>query len=130
MADNQCPRRPTYKLQSIGLDGRTPLEQEAWSKVLNDAETQARVRAVQMHLNNITSLHALPLTCGTAQCCKSFQSLSAAVVLKDLHTEEMEREWIYDTGAATCLIGYQLLTAHEKRRIFKIAPQKFTTAGV
>ena len=117
LSNIQCPSRPTYKLKSIDHVGRTPLGHEAWSKVLNMAETHARVRAVQMHLNNVTSLHALPLTCGTAQCCKYYQSKSAAVALKDLHTDELEREWIYDTGAATCLIGYDLLTANEAQRI-------------
>ncbi len=81
-----------------------------------------------MHFNNTTSHPALPLTCGTVQCCKPFQPFSAAVALKDLHTEELERKWIYDTGAVICLIGYNLLTANEKRRIFKIAPRKVTTA--
>ena len=53
--DGHCPCRSDYKLQNIDQAARTPLESEAWSKVLDNAEMQARIRAVQMHLNTITN---------------------------------------------------------------------------
>ena len=124
--DGHCPCRSDYKLQNIDQAARTPLESEAWSKVLDNAEMQARIRAVQMHLNTITTLPALPLA---VRCCDSFQSSIAAAAIRGLHTDEIERTWIYDTGAGTCFIGYDWLTDDEKRRTFSIAPQTFSTAA-
>ena len=126
MADTQCLCRPTYKLRNVDLAERTPLEMEAWTKVLDESETKARVRAIQMHLNVITTLPALPLT---LQCCDSFQSSIAAAALRGLHTDEIERSWIYDSGAGMCFIGYDWLTETEKSRIFTIPEQTFATAA-
>ena len=53
VANTTCDNRPSYKLKSIARNGRSAIETDAWDKVLQHAETQARVRAVQMHLNCI-----------------------------------------------------------------------------
>ena len=42
----QCNNRFSYKLQSICPEGRTPMDNESWKKVLDHAEKQARLRAV------------------------------------------------------------------------------------
>ena len=79
------------------------MEQEDWSKVIEQAEKHARIRAVQMHVQTITNLPALTLS----MCpCDHVRSRSAAVALKDLHADEIDRTWIYDTGAGVCFIGY------------------------
>jgi hypothetical protein len=88
-ADTHCLCRPTYKLHNIGAAERSSKESEVWSKVLKQAETQARVRAIQMHLNNITTLAALPLS---IKCCDQFQSFNASAALKGLYTDEIERQ--------------------------------------
>ncbi len=126
-ADNHCLCRPTYKLNNIGAAERSSTDSEAWKKILHQAETQARVRAVQMHLNTVTTFAALPLS---IKCCDKFQFFSASAALKGLYAEEIEREWIYDTGAATCIIGMDELTSGEKQRLFQTTPLTFTTAGV
>ena len=74
--------------------------------------TQARARAAQMHLNCITILTALPIT---FSCCEKHRPLPAAAAFaeapkEDISTDEYEREWIYDTGAAKTMIGYNWLT--------------------
>ena len=107
-ANSHCLCRSDTKLKCIDHADRSPIEQEMWQKVLDKSETSARVRAVQMHLNTITTLSALPLT---IKCCDSFQSRSAAVALRDMHTDEIDRDWTYDTGAAMCIIGWDHLTA-------------------
>ena len=112
-ADSHCPCRSTYKLQNIDQAARTPLESEAWSKVLDNAEMQARIRAVQMHLNTITTLPALPLA---VRCCDSFQSSIAAAAIRGLHTDEMERTWIYVREQAHALLvttGSQMMRSDE-----------------
>ena len=60
VVDSTCDNRSSFKLLSIDPHGRSTTEAEAWSKVLEHAETQARVRAVQMHLACISTLSALP----------------------------------------------------------------------
>ena len=110
LQSHDCRIASKYKLKSIDPCGRTPAEVEMWNKVIQTAETQARVRAAQMHLNVVTTLSALPLT---VRCCDNYQSQSAAVARQGLHTDEIDRDWIYDTGAATCLIGTELLTNEE-----------------
>ena len=56
-------------------------------------------------------------------------SLRAAAALQGFHTEELDRDWIYDTGAGTCFIGWDFLTDHEKRNVFQHYPLTFETAG-
>ena len=114
-ADNHCLCRPPYKLNRIGAAGRSSKESEEWKKILHQAETHARVRAVQMHLNTTTTLAALPLS---IKCCDKFQSFSASAALKGLYINEVEREWIYDTGAATRIIGFDLhLIYHAQTKV-------------
>ena len=125
-ADSHCICRSKYTLKDIDQANRSPKEVEEWDEVLEHAEKQARIRAVQMHLNVITTLNALPLS---IKCCDSSQSLRAAVALKGLHTEEVERTWIYDTGAATCFLGWEHLTDYEKQHTFQVTAQTFATAG-
>ena len=55
-----CHHRTMHKPISIERDGRSSEESKAWKQVLEHAEKQARVRAVQMHLDCITRLKALP----------------------------------------------------------------------
>ena len=107
LQSHDCQTASKYKLKSIDPCGRTPAEVEMWNKVIQTAETQARVRAVQMHLNVVTTLSALPLT---VRCCDNRQSHGAAVALLGLHTGEIDRDWIYDTGAVTCFIEIGNLT--------------------
>ena len=126
IANTECIHRSSYKLKNIDLSDRSSLELDAWNQVCQRAETQARVRAVQMHLNCVTTLSALPLS---LSCCERPPSLGATAALKGYHTDEIEREWIYDTGAVACIIGWDHLTEHEKASTFNIAPQRFTTAG-
>ena len=57
-----CHHRTNHKLVSIEREGRSPEESKAWKQVLGHAEKQARVRAVQMHLDCITNLKALPVS--------------------------------------------------------------------
>ena len=111
-ADSHCICKSKYNLQSIDPANRSPKEVETWNEVLETAEKQARIRAVQMHLNVITGLNALPLS---IKCCERSQSLRAAVALQGFHTDELERDWIYDTGAGACFLGWEVLTDHEKR---------------
>ena len=61
-ADSHCLCRPKLKLQHIWYAERSPKEIDEWSKVLEHVEKQARIRAVQMHLNTMTTLNALPLS--------------------------------------------------------------------
>ena len=126
VVDSTCDNRSSFKLLSIDPNGRSTTEAEAWSKVLEHAETQARVRAVQMHLACISTLSALPYS---LRCCERRPLPALAASWQGLHTDELEREWIYDTGAAMCFIGWEHLTEDEKSRTFQIAPQYFTTAG-
>ena len=111
VARTTCTNRTSYKLKSIDREGRSSSETEAWNKVLDHGEIQARVRAVQMHLNCITTLKALPIT---YSCCEQRPFPAAAVVPQGYHTDEYEREWIYDTGAAMCIIGWDYLTNEKK----------------
>ena len=71
-----CPLKSSFKLKNIDPAGRTPLEVDEWNKVLETADKQARIRAVQMHLNVITTLSALLLT---VKCCDNYRSSCAAV---------------------------------------------------
>ena len=57
--------------------------------MLDSAGAQARVRAAQMHFNNITTLAALPVS---IKCCGNSQSFSASATLKGLYDDEIERE--------------------------------------
>ena len=70
-----CSTRSNYKLQSICPTGRSSKDNEEWNKILVHSANQARVRAVQMHLNCITTLTALPLT---FSCCEKHRPLPAA----------------------------------------------------
>ena len=112
-ADNHCLCRPKYKLKNIGLAERLPVEQEDWSKVIDTAEKHARIRAVQMHMQNITNIPALSLSICP---CDYSRPVSASAALRGLHTDEIDRTWIYDTGAGACFLGYAHLTANERKR--------------
>jgi len=126
VANSQCIHRSTHRLKDIDHVDRSPTERETWQKVLDHAETQARVRAVQMHINCITTLSALPLV---LSCCGPSPSLSASAATQGYHTDELERDWIYDSGAACCFIGWDELTSNEKSQTFKCAGANFTRAG-
>jgi hypothetical protein len=126
IADTTCSNRLSYKLKSIDHNGRSSKDIEEWNKVIHHAETQARVRAVQVHLNCITTLSALPLT---YSCCEIQRPLPAASAAAGFHTDEYEREWIYDSGAASCMVGWDHLTNEEKSRTFQVPEQGFITAG-
>ena len=101
-----CDNRSSYKLRSIDRDGRLPMETEKWNKILEHSATQARVRAVQMHLASITTLSALPFS---PRCCERSR-VAAIAAARALHTDEIERHWIYDTGAAQTMIGWHHFT--------------------
>ena len=90
-ADNHCLCKPKCKLKNIGLAERLPVEQEDWSKVIETVEKHARIRAVQMHMQNITNIPALTLPMCA---CDYVWSPGAAVALKGLHTDEIGRTWI------------------------------------
>ena len=126
VANSECVHRSSYKLKSIDPLGRSSAESEAWHKVLAHSATQARVRAVQMHLNCVTALSALPLA---LSCCEKRPVFGAFAALRNLHTDELERDWVYDTGAGGCFIGYEYLTTEEKSRTYQVAPQKYATAA-
>ena len=79
-----------------------------------------------MHFNTITILPSLPVS---IKCCDGSRSVIASAALDRLHTDETEREWIYDTGAATSCIDRELLTDDEKSRVYNITPIKFITAN-
>ena len=55
---------------------------------------------------------------------------ASSAAFPGLHTDEIEREWIYDTGAALCFIGWESMTDDEKSRTFKVAPQSVVAAAV
>ena len=57
-----CPNRTMPKLSSIDIDGRSAEETNAWKQVLEHATKQARVRAVQLHPECISTLQALPVS--------------------------------------------------------------------
>ena len=127
VADTICRNRTSYKLKSIDPSGRSSTETETWNKVLDHAETQARVRAVQMHLTCISTLDkALPYS---LSCCERHPLPALSALWQGLHTDELEREWIYDTGASMCFIGWDHLTDDEKSRTYQVASQNFATAG-
>ena len=125
-ADTHCICGSRVSLPNIDPANRSPADRVEWSKMLESAETQARLRAVQMHFNTITTLPSLPVS---IKCCEDGRSVIASATLDGLHTDEIDREWIYDTGAATCCIGWDLLTADEKSRVYSITPMTFTTAN-
>ncbi len=81
--------------------------------------------SAQVHLSTLT---ALPTLSVPIKCCDNSRSICAAAHA-GLHTDEIDREWIYDTGAATCCIGWGELTADEKSRTYSIPTQKFITAN-
>ena len=54
----QCNNRFSYKLQCIGRDGRSPVDNESWNKVIEHSEKQARLRAVQLHLSCVATFAA------------------------------------------------------------------------
>ena len=87
----QCNNRVSYKLHSICPGSRSSMETESWSKVLDHAEKQARLRAVQMHLSCVSTLTALPFALA---CCGCKPLPAAVAVLDGLTTDEIEREWI------------------------------------
>ena len=126
VAKTECVQRSNYTLKSIDPLGRSPTETETWHKVLEHHATQARVRVVQMHLNSLTARSALPLV---RSCCEKRPVFGASAALRNLHTDEIDRNWIYDTGAGACLIGWEELTADEKSRTHQVTPHKFVTAG-
>ena len=97
-----CNNRISYRLQSICPKGRTTMDNDSWMKVIDHSEKQARLRAVQMHLSCVSTITALPFA---LTCCGCKPLPAAAAVLDGLTTDEIEREWIYDTGAAACFIG-------------------------
>ena len=84
LPSHDCPIGSKVQLENIELRGRSPCEAEMRSKVIQTAETQARVRAAQMHLTVVTTVSALPLT---VRCCDNYQSRSAAVALQGLHSD-------------------------------------------
>ena len=107
VVDSTCENRTSYKLKIIDPLGRSPPEVEAWSKAFAHTGTQARVRAVQMHLNCISTFSALPFS---LRCRERRPMLALSAAWQGLPTDELEREWIYDTGAAKCMIGWDFLT--------------------
>ena len=121
-----CNNRLSYKLRSICPQSRSSMETESWRKVLDHAEKQARLRAVQMHLSCVSTLTALPFALA---CCGCKPLPAASAVMDGLTTEEIEREWIYDTGAACAFIGWDHLTDQEKKRTYKVDNIDVTTAG-
>ena len=123
-AINHCACR-SYKLKSIDPTFRSIQETASWSKMLETAATKARVRAVQLHLIIISDFPALPLT---IRCCEPFQAMAASVKRHNLSTDEADRVWIYDTGAGTCFISEEHLTAKEGMSIFKVAPMTMKSA--
>ena len=126
VTSSHCSNRSSYRLKSIDRDGRTPTELESWNKLLEHSDKQARIRAVQMHLSCITTLAALPISLG---CCERKALPAAPAAVYGLTTDEIEREWIYDTGAAQTMIGWNNLTDEEKSRTYKVETQEFGTAG-
>ena len=48
---------------------------------------------------------------------------------RQLHTDEIERQWVYDTGAAWCFIGWNFLTEEEKLRTYEVDEITFTTGN-
>ena len=104
-------------LKNIDLGRHTPTELESWNKLLEHSDKQARIRAVQMHLSCITTLAALPISLG---CCQRTALPAAPAAVYGLTTDEIEREWIYDTGAAETFIGWKELTDDEKTRTYKV----------
>ena len=121
-----CNNRPSYQLESIARDGRSPSETETWNEFLEHAETQARVPAVQMHLNCITMVSALPIS---LRCRKKSYLPAMSSAVNPLHTDEIERQWIYETGAALCMNGLDFLTDDEKSRTYQADDLTITTAG-
>jgi len=124
--ESVCNNRSSYQLTSIDPVGRSPTEVEAWNKVLVHSEEQARIRAALMHLALVSALAALP---APLRCCERYPLPALSTALRGLHTDEIEREWIYDTGAARCFIGWEHLTSDEKSRTFQVTPQIFITAA-
>ena len=93
--------------------------------MLETAEKNCRIRAVQMHLHNISVFLALPTT---MRCCDPLPVMAASAKRHHLSADEADREWIYDTGAGQCFIGEEYLTDRERRSTFKTAPITFYSA--
>ena len=74
-----CPNRTMPKLSSIDIDGRSTEETNAWKQVLEHATKQARVRAVQLHLDCISALQALPVS---FSCCGQKPLVAASAYYK------------------------------------------------
>ena len=79
-----------------------------------------------MHLNCVSTLTALPFS---PRRCERPPMPASSAAWQGLHTDELERDWIYDTGAAMCFIGWDHLTENEKSRTFQVALLNLTAAG-
>ena len=88
-ADTHCFCGSRVKLPNIDPANRSPTERAECSKMVESAETQARLRAAQMHLNTITALPALPVS---IKCCDDSRSVIAAATVDGLHTDEIDRQ--------------------------------------
>ena len=73
-----------------------------WYTVIEHAGTQARLRAVQVRLSTVTALPALPVP---IKCCDSSRPTCTFAASDGLHTDEIDREWIYDIGAGAGCTG-------------------------
>ena len=96
------PCECTSKLQNIDPTLPSLQEQESRTKTLETAERNARIRAVQLHLQVVSDFPALP---AILRCCATLPAMRASVKLHHLTTDEADREWIYDTGAGLCFIS-------------------------
>ena len=70
--------------------------------MLETAERNARPRAIQWRLDLMSDFLAFPTT---LRCCEPLSTAAVAATHNRPTTEEINREWTYDTGAGTCFIG-------------------------
>ena len=81
---------------------------------------------MQLHLSCVAVLAALPYALA---CCGCKPLLAAPAAVDGRSTYEIEREWIYDTGAAQTFMGWDMLTDDEKTPTFQVPNLNFATAG-
>ena len=127
-ASSHCLCRPRYRLKNVERTERSADEAEKWQRILDKAETDARIRAVQMHFENISRLHyALPTTISCSEP-EQARRPTAALPAK-FYADSPARKWIYDTGAGMAAIGKAYLTKAERSQIYSVDGIEVSTAA-
>ena len=122
-------RRPSYKLKSIDRAGRSSNEQQKLQEIQQRYAKDARVRAIQLHFNNITLLAAALPVDPRFEPHHAERVKTSALLTSALDNDALVRSWICDTGAGHSCIGRRHLTVSEKKKVYQTDTKWFTTAA-